>query len=175
MFHFNVHDGFHLPDRDGHDLPNLDGGETVRRNAGGELIRDDADDFWRHGNWRMDVTDADGLLLFALHFTAVEAPVVGRPGSPPARISGVGAPEEDERRRAGDQQRPDTHRARRQPPAHDRPAPAAGDRARQHWQAQAPVTSPAATNTIAAAALAIASISVRGANICRGEIAARRP
>lgn len=76
LYHFNIHDGFDLPDRDGHELPDLAAAKRFAVMLGGELIRDHADAFWKHGDWRMDVTNADGLLLFALHFTAVEAPAL---------------------------------------------------------------------------------------------------
>lgn len=76
MYHFNIHDGFDLPDRDGQDLPDLNAARRFAVMLSGELLRDHADEFWRHGDWRMDVTDADGLMLFALHFTAVEAPAI---------------------------------------------------------------------------------------------------
>lgn len=76
LYHFHVHDGYELPDREGHDLPDLAAARRFAVRLCGELIRDHADAFWTHGDWRMDVTDADGLMLFALHFSAIEAPSV---------------------------------------------------------------------------------------------------
>jgi len=78
LYHFHVHDGYELPDREGHELPDLAAARRFAVMLGGELIRDHADAFWEHRDWRMDVTDADGLMLFALHFSAVEAPAVRR-------------------------------------------------------------------------------------------------
>lgn len=76
LYHFHIHDGFDLPDREGHELPDLAAARRFAVMLGGELIRDHADAFWQHGDWRMDVTDADGLMLFALHFSAIEAPAL---------------------------------------------------------------------------------------------------
>lgn len=40
------------------------------------MLRDEPESFWIGGEWRMDVTDAQGLILFSLHFTATIAPVL---------------------------------------------------------------------------------------------------
>ena len=75
-YHFNIHDGFDLPDREGHELPDLAAARRFAVMLGGELIRDHADAFWREGQWRMDVTDAAGLVLFSLQLSAIEAPAL---------------------------------------------------------------------------------------------------
>ena len=74
-FHFNVRDGSDLPDRDGTELPDL---RTARREAvklAGRLLLDEPDTFWEGSDWRVEVMDAAGVLLFRLDFTATDAPV----------------------------------------------------------------------------------------------------
>ena len=75
QFHFNVRDGSDLPDRDGTELPDL---RTARREAvklAGRLLLDEPDTFWEGSDWRVEVTDAEGLTLFWLDFTGADAPV----------------------------------------------------------------------------------------------------
>jgi len=46
----------------------------------GELICDSADRFWDTADFRMDVTDPQGLVLFTLQFVGTEAPAIRRTG-----------------------------------------------------------------------------------------------
>ena len=39
----------------------------------GELLRDHAQDIWADEDWRVDVTDHTGLILFVLHISAINA------------------------------------------------------------------------------------------------------
>jgi hypothetical protein len=74
-FHFNVRDGSDLPDTDGTELPDL---RTARHEAvklAGRLLLDEPETFWGGADWRVEVTDATGLILFGLDFTATDAPV----------------------------------------------------------------------------------------------------
>lgn len=79
VFHFNISDGALEPDLRGTELPDL---QTARREAIrllGEVLRDNADVFWREGRLTLTVTDAKGLALVALETFSVEASSVRGP------------------------------------------------------------------------------------------------
>ena len=38
----------------------------------GELLRDHADLIWQDQDWRVDVSDDDGLILYVVHVSAME-------------------------------------------------------------------------------------------------------
>jgi len=78
-YHFNVHDGTDLPDVEGTELPSLDHARREAVRYSGCLLRDHADAFWTGEEWRMDVTDERGLILFSLMFVATNAPSTGSP------------------------------------------------------------------------------------------------
>ncbi|HVF93043.1 MAG TPA: hypothetical protein VM900_01890 [Sphingomonas sp.] len=40
----------------------------------GELLRDHAVKIWEDQDWRVDVTDANGLIMYVMHVSASEAP-----------------------------------------------------------------------------------------------------
>lgn len=80
IFHFNVHDGISIPDQDGHELPDLDAARREAIDLSGQLIREMGAAFWTGEEWRMDVTDHNGMILFSLAFFATVAPA-GRSAS----------------------------------------------------------------------------------------------
>ena len=45
----------------------------------GELLKDHAEQIWVDGEWRLDATDHNGLILFILHLFATNAPAVTAP------------------------------------------------------------------------------------------------
>jgi hypothetical protein len=77
-YHFNVLDAWSIPDEVGTELPSLMAAriEAVRLSAG--LLANAAETFWDAGEWRLVVTDPDGLILFDLLLFATEAPVAGK-------------------------------------------------------------------------------------------------
>ncbi len=75
-FHFNVVDGVSIPDATGTELPDLYAARLEAVRYSGELLRDHADAFWIQHEWRIEVTDFAGLVLFAIHISAVEAPAL---------------------------------------------------------------------------------------------------
>ena len=85
-YFFHVHDGKDLPDHEGTELPDLASArkEAVALAAG--LLGDRPDVFWDAADWRLDVEDEAGRVLFSLRFSAVAAPVV----DPRDRASGEG-------------------------------------------------------------------------------------
>lgn len=76
LFHFNVCDGVCLPDRDGSDLPDWQAArlEAIRR--AGQVLKSEAERIVLGEDWRIEVTDHTGLVLFHMSFMVVEAPVM---------------------------------------------------------------------------------------------------
>lgn len=72
-FHFKV-DG--PPDDLGMDLPNLATAKCEAVRYVGRLLCGRASEFWDTGDFTMTVADEQGLTLFSLQFSAVEAPAI---------------------------------------------------------------------------------------------------
>lgn len=75
-FHFNVYDGVTLLDNHGTDL---DSWEEARLEAivlTGHLLKDHPKRIALGEEWRMEVTDENGLVLFRLDFTVLESPAM---------------------------------------------------------------------------------------------------
>jgi hypothetical protein len=75
-FFFNVYDGIDAPDREGTDLPDWSAGREEAIRLAGELLRDSAKQMALGEDWRMEVTDEAGLILFRLDFTVMTSPAV---------------------------------------------------------------------------------------------------
>jgi hypothetical protein len=77
-YHFNILDGVRLPDADGMELPDWHAArlESVRR--AGEILKNDAQSVALGEDWRIEVTDSTGLILFQMTFPVVEAPAMLR-------------------------------------------------------------------------------------------------
>ena len=73
-YHFNLHDGKDLPDLEGVELANLLAARRSAVRISGDCLRDHAEEFWTGDEWKMDVTDEHGLILFTLTFIASDAP-----------------------------------------------------------------------------------------------------
>ena len=78
-YHFHVHNGRELRDEDGTEMADLDAARAYAVRYAGELLAGDGEAFWQAPEWRMEVADADGLICFALHIFAIEAPVIPPP------------------------------------------------------------------------------------------------
>ena len=74
VYHFNVEDGQKYPDVVGTELPDLESARTEAVLRTGDLLRNKTVSFWGGHGWKLVVTDADGMILFALHFLAVSSP-----------------------------------------------------------------------------------------------------
>ena len=68
-YFFNIRDGSDLPDTTGVELPNLDAAKAQAVRVSAEALRDLGADFWKHGDWRLDVTDAQGVQVIAIKFS----------------------------------------------------------------------------------------------------------
>ena len=73
-YFFHVHDGTSDPDLEGTELPDVYVAQAEAIRMSGEIMRDLGDKFWTGDDWRLDVTDAEGRKLFAIHFSAEDAP-----------------------------------------------------------------------------------------------------
>ena len=77
-YHFNVHDGVCLPDVEGSDLPNCQAARLEAIHRAGEMLRDEPQSVALGEDWRIEVTDSTGLILFQMTFLVVEAPAMLR-------------------------------------------------------------------------------------------------
>lgn len=79
-YHFQVRTSSHVLIHDGVDLASLDDARIEAARRIGELLKEHAGLLWIEQDWRMDVTDQTGLILFS----ALNAPSTskGAPGRP---------------------------------------------------------------------------------------------
>lgn len=75
-FFFNIYDGKSLPDEEGTVLPSWEVARLEAITVAGRVIADDAKRLGLGEDWRMEVTDEDGLVLFKLDFHVAEAPAI---------------------------------------------------------------------------------------------------
>ena len=68
-YHYNIYDGHSSPDMEGTDLPNWQMAQYEAVRLAGAVIADKADRILRGEDWRMEVTDHTGLILFRLDFS----------------------------------------------------------------------------------------------------------
>lgn len=73
IYHFNMYDGEHYPDTLGHELPDLAAARVEAVRFIGAHLTDDAERFWDGDEWKLEVTDSTGLILFCLTFMAINA------------------------------------------------------------------------------------------------------
>ena len=76
-YFFHIRDGVSYPDEEGVELPDLDAARSAAAKLAGLTLHDDHETFWKGEEWRVDVTDEAEMILFSLHFMAVNAPCVG--------------------------------------------------------------------------------------------------
>lgn len=77
-FHFNVHDGKSRTDTEGTDLPDWQTARIEAVRLAGEILREDAPRIVPGVDWRIEVTDHTGLVLFHMIFELIASPVIGR-------------------------------------------------------------------------------------------------
>jgi hypothetical protein len=78
-YFFHIRDGSDIADLEGTELPDLSSARVAAVELAGSMLREHAEKFWNGEDWRVEVADKSGLILFSLHFSAVEAPAIGRP------------------------------------------------------------------------------------------------
>ena len=75
-FHFNVYDGIELLDDKGVELPDTNFARREAIRYAGTLLEDGAAKDSLGDEWRMEVTDHTGLVMFRLDFHVSESPAV---------------------------------------------------------------------------------------------------
>ena len=73
-YHFHVYDGSALKDPKGSDLPDLQAARTEALKRAGAIIGDAGERADLGEEWRLDVTDDTGLMLFRMDFVVAESP-----------------------------------------------------------------------------------------------------
>jgi len=71
IFHVEGH-----PDDQERDLPNIAAAKCLAVRYAGELICEEAESFWEEAEFNMIVMNEEGLILFTLTLTGLEAPVL---------------------------------------------------------------------------------------------------
>ena len=75
-FHFNVHDGVSQLDKKGTVLPDWEAARIEAICLAGHILQNEAKRIALGEDWRIEVTDHTGLILFQMTFQVVEAPVL---------------------------------------------------------------------------------------------------
>ncbi|MBE7244933.1 MAG: hypothetical protein INR63_08285, partial [Actinomycetospora chiangmaiensis] len=75
-FYFHVHDGHSELDPDGTELPDWQSARLEAIRLAGDILKQDAHRIALGEDWRIEVTDQTGLILFQMTFLVVESPVM---------------------------------------------------------------------------------------------------
>ena len=75
-YFFHLYDGSSAPDQDGTELPDIYTAQAQAIRTSGEILRDMGAKFWDGTDWRLEVADARGQILFILRFSAEERAVL---------------------------------------------------------------------------------------------------
>ena len=76
-FFFNQIDGEYKPDDEGIEFASLEEARTEAVRYAGEVLCDQPGLIWQGEDFRVEVTDADKLLLFTVIVVGVDAPIGG--------------------------------------------------------------------------------------------------
>ena len=87
-YHFQVRTETHVLIAEAIELRGIDHARLEAARRVGELLKQHAAEIWVDEDWRMDVTDDTGLILFVLHIVAINAAA-----APPKRDQGKRPPE----------------------------------------------------------------------------------
>jgi hypothetical protein len=74
-YFFHVIDGYTARDGEGTELPDIYAAQEQAIHMSGEILRDMGGKFWNGTEWKLEVTNEQGQILFALRFSAEEQPV----------------------------------------------------------------------------------------------------
>jgi hypothetical protein len=77
-FHFNLHDGVNHRDFVGKELSCIAQARSGAIRFSSEFLQLNTLNFWIDDEWRMDVTDHAGLILFSVNFFSIDAPALCR-------------------------------------------------------------------------------------------------
>ena len=76
-YYFNSADGARERDREGTELADDAAAQVEAVKFAGEVLKDAPEWLWERGQWRVEVTNDDGELLFAVIMLAMDAPKPG--------------------------------------------------------------------------------------------------
>ena len=76
-YHFHIQDGVMSRDESGQELRSLDAARLVAVDILTQTLRCDAEQFWRHNELSIVVTDERDLILFTVDLTTTPAPAIG--------------------------------------------------------------------------------------------------
>ena len=71
LFHFQVRTDTHVLLAETSDLENVDLARIEAAVRVGQLLREQAGQLWADEEWRMDITDHQGLILFVIQVSAM--------------------------------------------------------------------------------------------------------
>lgn len=83
-YHFHLHDGCGFADDEGMLLPSLAEARRYAADFFGLTVRDAGARLFQCEDWRLEVTDCDGLVLFVLQLNAFDVPAVNATACPAA-------------------------------------------------------------------------------------------
>jgi hypothetical protein len=78
-YFFHVIDGYTARDTDGTELRDIYAAQEQAIQMSGEILRDMGGKFWNGTEWKLEVADEQGQILFALRFSAEERPILTDP------------------------------------------------------------------------------------------------
>ena len=73
-YHFHTADGRRRSDPEGSELPNVGAARIEAVRFASEVLRGKADELWREGQWRVEVTDDENVLLCTVIVLGIGAP-----------------------------------------------------------------------------------------------------
>lgn len=73
-YHFDCVDSYREHDEEGTDLPDEEAARVMAVQFAGEVLKSDPETVWRSGQWRVEVADERGVLLFTLLTVSIDAP-----------------------------------------------------------------------------------------------------
>lgn len=73
-FHFQVRTDSHVMTTDMVELRDLNAARADAARRVGALLQKHSEAIWADEAWQMDVTNADGLILFVIHIVASKSP-----------------------------------------------------------------------------------------------------
>lgn len=77
-YHFHCADGKREMDVDGTELEDIQSAQLEAIKFAGEVLRNEPEAIWADGQWRVEVTNGDNVLLFTLITLAIDAPKPGK-------------------------------------------------------------------------------------------------
>jgi hypothetical protein len=73
-YFFHIQDSQSQIDKEGTEIGSLEEAREEAVRLAGQMLRDGAPEFWKHGKWRLEVASPTGFPLFTLVVAAFDAP-----------------------------------------------------------------------------------------------------